>query len=104
MHRKARDVESALQTKGFKADASHHWYYFLYYQGKKSHIRTKISHNETDISKGLCSAMARQMKLTGRQFEDFVDCDLTGDAYIRLLIEAKELSETANAPADQKRK
>jgi hypothetical protein len=59
----------------------------------------RISHNEIDISKGLCSAMARQMKLTGRQFEECVDCDLTADGYIKLLIAAKELSEP---PSDQK--
>ena len=92
MPRKARDVKRALQSKGFVEESSHHWRYFFYYLGKKSHIRTKISHSETDISKGLCSAMARDMKLTGPQFEEFVDCDLTAQGYIDLLIAAKHLS------------
>ena len=78
---KARDVNRALVDKGFGEDKKRdHCYYFFYHKGKKSHFFTKISHNETDISDGLCSAMARQVKLTKLQFKEFVACLLTEEA------------------------
>lgn len=93
MQRKAREVRSALQTKGFQEERRDHWYYFLYHNGKKSNIYTKVSHGETEISTGLCSAMARQIKLTSPQFGEFVDCKLTAEKYVELLIAAKYLSK-----------
>jgi hypothetical protein len=87
-----RDVKKALQIKGFREEKRDHWYYLFYHNGKKTDIYTKISYNQTDISKPLCSAMARQMRLSGNsQFEEFVDCDLTHQKYLQLLIIGKHL-------------
>jgi hypothetical protein len=89
--RKARDVKRALLAKGFREDPSHHWYYRFYHEGKKSPIYTKISHSATDLSKMLCGAMARQMKLTSPQFEEFVECTITAEKYTTILISGKYL-------------
>lgn len=89
---KARNVKAALLGKGFKeAKNKDHHYYYLYIAGKKSSINTKISHNEKEIGDALVSAMARQIKLTTPMFKDFVSCPLTGEAYLRILIEQKHV-------------
>jgi hypothetical protein len=88
VHFKAREVKSALTSKGFKEENRDHHYYFFYYLGKKSPINTKISFGETDIDPRLSSMMARQVKLTSPNFKNFVDCKLTGENYLELLIEA----------------
>ena len=94
---KAREVRKALQTKGFKEENRDHYYYFLYYKGRKSNIYTKISLHQSEISKALCAAMARQIKLTSSQFHQFVDCALTGEAYVKLLLELRHISEPKDA-------
>jgi predicted RNA binding protein YcfA (HicA-like mRNA interferase family) len=89
---KARDVQAALLKKGFqKADNKDHQYFYLYTNGKKTSINTKISHGEKKIHDQNCSNMAKQMRLTNGQFRDFVQCPLTGDAYLRILIDGNHL-------------
>ena len=95
MPQKARDVKKALETKGFREQKRDHWYYHFYHNGKKSQIYTKISYGETDISNMLCSAMARQIKLSGRQFESFIECTLTGEMYLKVLIDGKHITVEA---------
>ena len=88
---KARDVESALKKKGFKEAEKDHHYFYLYHQGKKTAIRTKISHGEKDIHDQNCGFMSKQMKLNRKQFDKFVECDLTEELYVQLLIDAQHL-------------
>lgn len=102
---KVRDVDSALRKKGFQESGKKnpdHTYYILFYNGKRTGIFTKISHGEKELRDGLCSLMARQIKLTRRQFDEFVDCPLTYDLYVRILVQASELDESEDRP-NQKR-
>jgi len=92
MPREARDVEAALQKKGFKRREGKDAYYHLYVDGKKTPIFTKISHGEKEIHDGLLGAMSRQMQLSKRQFGDFVDCPLTMEAYILLLRQSGKIA------------
>jgi hypothetical protein len=94
---KVRNVRRALKAKGFHEEDRDHHYYFLQHQGKLTPIHTKISHGETDLYDGLCSQMARQMRLTTAQFRQFVDCTLTSEGYVGTLISAGHL-ETSNPP------
>jgi hypothetical protein len=90
--KKAREVRQALVRKGFREDGKRdHWYYFLYVDGRKSGIYTKISHNEPEIGTGLLSVMARQLRIGTAQFELFIDCKLTEEQYIRLLVETAQI-------------
>lgn len=88
---KARDVEGALTSKGFKPAERDHTFYFFYQGGKKTPIRTKISHGEREISDTNCSLMARQMHLSGPQFRDFVDCTIKEPEYLALMIQGGHL-------------
>jgi len=89
---KARAVEAALKSKGFRdAPKRDHTYYFLHYKGKKTNIFTKISHGAKEIGDPNCSLMAKQMRLTNPQFKDFVECPLGPEDYVKLLIAAKQI-------------
>jgi hypothetical protein len=101
--RKAREVKQALTTKGFREERPDHWYYVLQVDGKKSSIYTKISHNETEISTPLCSLMARQIKLTNSQFEEFVSCDLNAENYLKLLRTSNHLPAHENKAETSKK-
>ena len=82
----ARQVDGALTTKGFKKIDNDHHFYFLYHNGKKTTVRTKISHGEREISDTNCGNMARQMQITTTQFKQFVDCKIEGKEYVDILI------------------
>lgn len=88
MPQKARVVKKILQEKGFKEERRDHWYYIFIYNEKLSHISTKISHGEVDISDPDCSRMAKQIKLSNPQFRNFVDCRLTKEDYLAVLIQS----------------
>lgn len=97
----AREVDSSLTSKGFqKVDRDHH-FYFLWVNGKKTAVRTMISHGEKEISDSNCGNMAKQMKITGPQFRDFVDCKLKHEGYIEILVQRGEL-QRPQAPAQAK--
>lgn len=86
MPAKARDVESALKQKGFQeAPKRDHKYFFFYLDGKKTSVNTKISHSDSEIHDQNCSLMARQMRLTNRQFKEFISCNLSLEEYTKLL-------------------
>jgi hypothetical protein len=50
-------------------------------------IGTRIgSHNEKEANKSLQHPIARQMKLSAREFTDFVECRLGAEEYSSLVI------------------
>ena len=84
---KARKVLVALSAKGFvEAAGRDHRVFFLFQDGKKTAVYTKVSHGKSEIHDGLCSQMAKQMRIPVRRFNEFVDCTLTGEGYKQLLL------------------
>lgn len=77
MPRPARDVMSSLLSKGFVLRENDHAFLHLYVDGKKTAIFTKISHGEKEIGDNLLSLMARQVKLSSKQFRNLVDCPMS---------------------------
>ena len=90
---KRDQVESSLERKGFTLDAGDHRYFKLMYQGKYTGIFTKTSRGTKYKTLGddLVKKMAHQIKLTTKQFVEFVDCKMSGEDYIRVLDAADEL-------------
>lgn len=82
MPRDRRDVESALQGKGFRPKEGDH-HFFLYYSlaGLKTQVFTKTSHNEKQINDHLLGLMARQCRLTSKLFANLLDCPLDRPGY-----------------------
>ncbi len=84
---KTRDVDRALMRKfGFEKTETHHHVYRLWLDGRLA-ARTFISHGERELSRFHVSKMARQMRLSKRQFVDAVECPLSQETYCRLLRE-----------------
>lgn len=79
-----RKAETALLQKGLQRNNSHHRQ-FQYYtlQGVKTQIRTKMSHSGrgADLSVRLLMMMARDLKLSLKQMESFVECTMTQEQY-----------------------
>lgn len=82
---KARIIESGLLRKGFTLRRGKDIYFHLHVNNFKTKIWTKISRGEKEIHHGLLCTMARQLKLTQREFIDLVKCPLEYDDYLAKL-------------------
>jgi predicted RNA binding protein YcfA (HicA-like mRNA interferase family) len=85
--RKVRDITAALNKKGFELAKTHHNYFILYVDGKKTSIRTRISHGKKEYGENLLQAMSKQLKLPRGLFDELLDCPLSYDDYISILKE-----------------
>lgn len=96
---KSKKIESALKKKGFAKIESHHHMWALIIRGKRSHIRTRVSHGGMEYSGGVLSHMRRQLGgLTGEEFDKLVQCPLSRDGYLRLLADKGEI-DSSDAPS-----
>jgi len=84
---KARDIEAALIKKGFVHKDTHHRMFYLRVNGKITGVHTFMSHGQMDYSADLLAKMKNQLHLSGKEFTALVQCPLTGERYLRLLIE-----------------
>lgn len=82
---KTRIVHSGLLNKGFQEAEGDHRRLIFYFQGRKSEVRTMISHGSREIGDGLIHAMAQQTKLSKSDFVDLVSCTLSTDGYAEKL-------------------
>jgi hypothetical protein len=83
-------AEKSLQAKGFIKDKSRgHPYFFHYYEGKETGIKTYVSHSAKyrDIGPDNIENMRRQLKLqTRRQTIDLLECPMSEADYIDHLV------------------
>ena len=87
--RSGRVIDAALMQKGFyrTSDADHLWY-FLQREGGEGYVaRTKMSHGMMGETIGveLIALMARQCRLTKKQFLSLIDCPMDETAYREIL-------------------
>ncbi len=106
MPKKTKDVRAALIAKGFVERQTHHTFFHLYVEGKKTDVSTKVSHGAKEIADGLLGAMARQTRLVRREFLQLVECPLTAEQYLELLrergvIEAGPAEHDKEAASDE---
>jgi hypothetical protein len=88
VQRDKRQVEAALEAKGFdRTEGDHSYFYYRTMEGKKTTARTKTSHTPKmkSIPDELLSRMAKQCHLTKSQFLDLVDCPLDRQGYEKQL-------------------
>jgi len=85
MPRKARDVLSGLKRKGFVEEREGHHVFLIYETkaGKRTEVRTRLSHQSSgsDIDDRLLGMMARQVKLSRRDFDALINCPLSREEY-----------------------
>ena len=82
---KARKILSGLEKKGFVQAEGDHTYLILYVNGKKTSIRTKVSHGSNEINDYLINKMSMQVKLERKKFLDLVNCPLSLERYLEEL-------------------
>ncbi len=84
MTRTRKAVEAALEKKGFvREDGDHHYFYLVDDAGRRTGVFTKTSHSpkHKDLSDPLLGEMAKQVRLTKRDFLRLVDCSLDEGEY-----------------------
>lgn len=83
------EIEYALTHKGFsRENARHHVMYWFRLDGRKTSVRTRMSHGASEIGDNLISRMAREMRISRADFLRFVECEMSGTDY-----ETKMISE-----------
>ena len=82
-----RTMRAAFLSKGFIADETHHEMFWLVVGGKKTSIRTRISHGATEYGDQLLTLMSRQIGLSKSELYRLVDCPMDGEKLKALLVE-----------------
>lgn len=88
---KGRDIDRALQAKGFRKKKRDHHRYYLYVDGRKTRVHTKLSHGTREYGPSLLSAMSRQLHVTRSELDELIRCPLGYDDYVALLVEREVL-------------
>ena len=88
--RKTKNIKKALKDKGFSKmsskEKSHHEFYYLMVDGKKSNIKTFFSHGKEEYGDSLMSKIKKELKFKETsKAEEFFDCTLSGSDYIKML-------------------
>jgi hypothetical protein len=83
--RKAREIKEGLTKKGFITVQGDHTFLFLSVEGRKSSIRTKISHGNKEYGDNILSLVARQLRITTKQLDDLLDCPMSYEDYLAIL-------------------
>jgi len=85
---KVKDISSALKKKGFVENPSRdHIRYTLFNNGKKTGVYTFISHGLKEYGDSLISSVKKQLHLKSKgELQDFINCPMTQDEYLKLLI------------------
>lgn len=89
------DIERALQRKGFTYRSGDHRYYFFEHEGLTRAVFTKVSHGTKykTLATPLVLKMAKQLRLTKKQFMALVDCSMTQEQYVAHLTQLGFLSD-----------
>lgn len=92
--RKPKTIQDVLLLKGFELNPSkdHHRGYYLVVNGKKTGIRTYLSHGNADYTSYLMQQVKKQLKFQDvKKAEDFFDCPMSAEQYIEMLKALGEL-------------
>jgi len=89
---KGRKAHHSFLKKGFKDERDrNHIFYYFYYNGKKTLLFTKMSHNPGDLEDWHISKMADQLKLKKNEFVELVNCTLKEDDLISTYLTLKKI-------------
>ncbi len=83
----SKKISSSLKKKGFaEVDYRADRKYYLILNGKKVGIHTFVSHGTKEYGECLIGEMKKQLRLSKKEFIDLIDCPMTKEDYIRILI------------------
>jgi len=84
---RTREIKQALLSKGFRQKNTDHEVYRLYVDDKKTSVHTSLSFGSKEYGDNLLGLVARQVRLKKRELEVFIECPLSSQEYIRLLVQ-----------------
>lgn len=61
--------------------------FFFMVAGKRTSIRTRLSHGQTKIDNWLLGEIAKQVHLSKQDLNQFIECEMTQEAYLRKMID-----------------
>ncbi len=81
------DIRAALLRKGFREKANDHWFFYLYVDGKKTAVFTRLSHGSKykTYSDDLVHKVAQQIGLLKDEFLKFVECTINHTQHVGIL-------------------
>lgn len=85
--RSSRDIESALLRKGFRFADSHHKFLRLFRGTEPQPVQTFLSHGSKEYGDQLLAQVARQLHLTKAELLRLIDCEMSGEDYMTLMLE-----------------
>lgn len=93
MNYKTKNIQKVLKKKGFKEIKDRdHIYFFVYYNGKKSDIFTKLSHSIDEYGDDLLSMVQHQLCLPKKNdLKRLLDCPMGEEEYMGLIIRSEKL-------------
>ena len=86
---KLRHIRDALMAKGFRTSETDHTAFFLFQSGMKTAVRTMLSHGSPreEIGPPLRAKIQKQLHLSNVEFGRFVECPLTREEYLSLMLD-----------------
>jgi hypothetical protein len=88
---RTREIKQALLSKGFRQKNTDHEMYRLYVGDKKTSIQTSLSFGSTEYGDNLLGLVARQVKLKKKELGKFIECPLSSQGYVKLLVERNHI-------------
>jgi DNA-binding MarR family transcriptional regulator len=90
--RPTRTVRSSLLKKGFiEKEFGSHRKLILDTRGANANIRTYYSHGARECNDYILGQMAKHLCLTRAQMDALVDCQMSGEDYVKILRELADL-------------
>jgi hypothetical protein len=94
-------VKGALEAKGFENGKGDHHHLFLMVSGKRTQIRTKISHGRKTYTDGLWKCLKDQLKLDNNQLTGLMSCTLSYESYLDVLRDKNILPAIQRSEGEQ---
>jgi hypothetical protein len=84
----ASEFSRALVSKGFdRSQGKHHTMFHLTAYGRRTSVRTRLSHGGRRVDDWLPSQIARELHITKRELLRFVKCEIGEQEYLDMMIE-----------------
>ena len=98
---KRHEIEAALERMGFALGQGSHSFFVLYVDGRKTSVRTMLSHGAREYGDALLGQVRKQLRLqAGKELQGFLDGTMTREAYIALLLDRGHLRLPEASPSN----
>lgn len=88
---KKKEIESALLSKGFIPHQTDHEYLWLYVAGKKTSVKTWLSHGIYEYGDDLLAKVKKQLGVSKKQLLDLIKCPLSHEDYVAHLKQTRRI-------------